>query len=83
MNAWMRRGLATCALAAAGSALALACGPDFISLITMSHSMPTDTAAYGRGELGVVKPTYARRYLVQAYRTLDGLPALPAGAAPT
>jgi len=83
MNAWMRRGLATCALAAAGSALALACGPDFISLITVSHSMPTDTAAYGRGELGVVKPTYARRYLVQAYRTLDGLPALPAGAAPT
>jgi hypothetical protein len=44
--------------------------------------MPADAAAYARGELGVVKPTFARRYLVQAYRTLGGLPALPTGAAP-
>jgi hypothetical protein len=34
---------------------------------------PADAAAYGRGELGVVAPTYARWHLIQAYRRFIGV----------
>ena len=76
-RAWLRRVACGAAIAAAGTAAVLACGPFFEELVTVSHSMPVDPAAYTRGDLGVVKPTFARRYLVQAYRTLGGLPGLP------
>ena len=73
--AWLRRGVWAVTVAATGTAAVLACGPFFTDLITVSRAMPADPAAYGRGELGVVKPTFARRYLVQAYRTLGGAAA--------
>jgi len=76
MNRWWRRALAVCALGSAGTALLLACGPFFSDLVTVRHSKPADPAGYARGELGVVKPTFERRYLAQAYRTLGGLPPL-------
>jgi hypothetical protein len=65
----------TIALAATGTAV-LACGPFFVDLITVRHSAPADLSRYTRGELGVVKPTFERRYLVQAYRTLGGAPPI-------
>ena len=80
--AWLRRGVWAVTVATMGTAAVLACGPFFTDLITVNRAMPADPAAYGRGELGVVKPTFARRYLVQAYRTLAGLPPLPPSAAP-
>ena len=41
-----------------------------------------DGVRYARGELGVVKPTFARRYLVQAYRTFGGVPPIALDARP-
>jgi hypothetical protein len=78
--AW-RRVLASAAMAAAATAAVWACGPFFTDLLTVQNGVPADASAYARGTLGVVKPTFARRYLVQAYRTIGGLPALPASAA--
>ena len=72
--AW-RRGLAwSIAVAATGTAALLACGPFFNDLLTVSHSVPAHSARYAGGELGVVKPAFERRYLVQAYRVLGGAP---------
>lgn len=81
MNARWRRGPAwiwALGLAVAGTTMVFTCGVQFLELVTVRHGSPADPAAYARGDLGVVKPTFARRYLVQAYRTLAGLPALPA-----
>ena len=78
MNAMSRRGLAwALAIAATSTAAALACGPFFVNLLTEKKGAPVDRARYARGELGVVKPTFARRYLVQAYRTLGGAAPIP------
>jgi hypothetical protein len=62
------------AAAATGTAAVLACGPFFNNLLTVSHSVPANSARYAGGELGVVKPAFERRYLVQAYRVLGGAP---------
>jgi hypothetical protein len=69
---------------AAFTAIVLACGgegpgdgPTFVRF------SPGEPEKYARGSLGFVKPTFARRYLVQAYRVLSGLPAVRAGAFPT
>ena len=59
----------------------LACGPFPRMLATVSRLWPADSAAYRRGELGVVRPRFARRPLVEAYRTLTGQPAV-AGVEP-
>jgi hypothetical protein len=75
--AW-RRALASAAAAVAGTAAVWACGPFFTDLLTVQNGAPADASGYARGTLGVVKPTFARRYLVQAYRTIGGLPPLPA-----
>jgi hypothetical protein len=82
MNAWLRRVLATLTLAAAATAIVLACGPFFSDLLTVSHHKPADLASYARGELGLVKPTFERRYLVQAYRRLGGATAIAPDARP-
>lgn len=81
MTPWQTRVIATIALASASTAIVLACGPFFNSLITVSHQRPADAARYARGDLGVVKPRYARRDLVQAYRTMTGVGPLPVAAA--
>ena len=59
-----------------------------VGLRTFYFAMPTavtlapdDLEAYARGELGIVKPSYARRYLVHAYRVLSGGPQRGAPAA--
>ena len=77
MNTAWRRALAWgIAVAVAGTAVVLACGPFFTDLRTVREGAPADRTRYARGELGVVKPTFARRYLVQAYRTLGGVAPL-------
>jgi hypothetical protein len=67
-----RGALATSALASAAVAIGWACGGGVDRLIT-SPGAPVDRAAYDRGELGVVKPTYGRLALIQAYRVTQGL----------
>jgi hypothetical protein len=79
MSASWRKGLAwALSSAVAGTAAVWACGPFFTDLLTVKPSSPADRARYARGELGVVKPAFERRYLVQAYRTMAGVGPLPA-----
>ena len=61
----------------------LACGPFSDSFETFVTFEPAHRSAFGRGQLSVVSPEYARRYLVQAYRVLSGQPALPNAALTT
>ena len=57
----------------------LACGPYINEVLPVETVRPADLTAYNeRGELGVVRPQFARRYLVQAYRRMTGRAALPA-----
>src|SRR5262249_30903872 len=49
------------------------CGPFFPEIIfthTIHPDFPLDR--FARGELGVLQPTYARSYLLVAYRHLNG-----------
>lgn len=62
------------ALVALGVAIVWACGPFFTEYRTVATTAPANPAAYDRGDLGVVRPAFARRYLVQAYRTINGAP---------
>ena len=53
----------------------IACGPFLTDLDTVTAVRPANEIAFTRGEIGVVRPRLARRYLVHAYRMLSGLPA--------
>jgi hypothetical protein len=79
--AWRRFAWAL-ALALTGTAAVWACGPFFADLLTVKPGAPADRTRYARGELGLVKPTFERRYLVQAYRTLGGAPPIAPDARP-
>jgi len=57
-------------------AYVLACGPFVEEIPTVAVVEPADVAAYAKGNVGVVRPRLARRYLVQAYRVLSGRPPL-------
>lgn len=55
------------------TASVLACGPFISDLLPVETVRPGDLNGYAyRGELGVVRPHFARRYLVQAYRRMTG-----------
>src|SRR5829696_3917806 len=55
----------------------IACGPFIEDVDTVAPSIdPASLETYAKGELGVVRPQFARRYLVQAYRVLNGKPPL-------
>ena len=73
------RRIAAGALAAAAAAVVyvLACGPFVEEMPTVAVVEPANLAAYAKGNVGVVRPRLARRYLVQAYRVLSGKPPLP------
>jgi hypothetical protein len=60
------------------TAILLACGPFLTVLVPVTALFPAHDDQYRRGELGVVRPRFARAYLVQAYRVLNGKPPLPA-----
>lgn len=59
-----------------GVATVLACGPFLTDLLTVARHEPAYRSPYSSGELGVVKPRFFRRYLVQAYRVFNGRPAM-------
>jgi hypothetical protein len=74
----MRKVVAIAAvLAAATTAYVLACGPFLTELKSVETVVPPHLEQYGRGNVGVVRPHFARRYLVQAYRRFSGMPPLP------
>jgi hypothetical protein len=50
-----------------------ACGP-FISFPVFTPLGAPDHTSYYAGDLGILQPTYARRYLLVAWRTLNGRP---------
>jgi hypothetical protein len=50
--------------------------------MTVQKIEPAHRLEYGRGEVGIVRPTFARRYLVQAYRRFAGRPPLPNAVRP-
>jgi hypothetical protein len=58
-----------------GARPALSCGP-FIERAVFTYSQHPDfpLGRFAAGELGVLQPTYARSYLVVAYRYLAGAP---------
>jgi hypothetical protein len=68
-------GVAALAAATAG---VLACGPFLTDMRPVQAIRPGQTEPYARGELGVVREHFARRYLVQAYRRLEGRPPIAA-----
>lgn len=59
--------LAPSALHASGS-----CGSDTYFYYTLHPDFPLDE--FGRGRTGIVMPTFARSYLIVAYRQFSGLP---------
>src|SRR5262249_17887051 len=55
-----------------------ACGPYFEEAIFTRPDRPDNPLAhFARGQLGVIRPSYARSYLVVAYRYLSGVPFGP------
>jgi len=65
------------AIAAAGAATyGLACGPFVTIMRPVETVRPGRVDAYVRGDVGVVREHFARRYLVQAFRRFNGLPAM-------
>jgi hypothetical protein len=61
----------------------LGCGPFSDTFETFTTFEPAHRSEFGRGQLSVVSPQYARRYLVQAYRVFSGRPALSNAALTT
>ena len=52
-----------------------ACGPYFEEAIFTRPDRPDNPLAhFAAGQLGVIRPGYARSYLVVAYRYLSGVP---------
>ncbi len=61
-------------VSAAGWRLAEACGPFFITAVFSYKRHPDlPRSAFIEGRLGVLQPTFARSYLVIAYRHLNGI----------
>ncbi len=51
-----------------------ACGPDFLNALFVSEPRPEfPLDDFARGRIGVLQSTYARSYLVAAYRVLEGI----------
>jgi hypothetical protein len=77
MTPGMRTLIAATAAAAATTAYVLACGPFLTEYRAIAAIRPAHPDAYARGNVGIVRPRFARRYLVQAYRRFSGLEPLP------
>src|SRR5580765_2080384 len=65
----------------ATTVIVLACGPFLRDLETVRTLHPAQIEQFEKGEMGVVRPRFARRYLVHAYRSFSGRPPLVLGAA--
>ncbi len=75
---------------ASRTAWLVACGPFLIEIETVASMRPAHVESYRKGDLGVVRPFFPRRYLVQAYRVFSDrrpltnvLPSLPSEQAGT
>jgi hypothetical protein len=64
--------LAIGSILAGWTAWLLACGPFVVDLEPVLPRAPADKPRFALGELGVVRPAFDQRYLIQAYRTLSG-----------
>jgi hypothetical protein len=64
----------------AGPPEAESCGP-FFSFAQFSYVATPPQAVFARGQLGILRPHYYRRYLVVAFRYLTGVPLSPEEAA--
>ena len=53
------------------------CGPFIPSAVFVRPGQPENPEAFFKGQLGVLQPTYRRRYLALAYRLMSGLPLSP------
>ena len=51
----------------------LACGP-FIDFTVFTPAGAPETPSFLQGRLGIIQPSYARRYLLAAWRALKGKP---------
>ena len=51
----------------------LACGP-FIDFTVFTPAGAPETPSFLQGRLGIIQPGYARRYLLAAWRALEGKP---------
>jgi hypothetical protein len=69
--------IAAVAAASATTAYVLACGPFLIEYRAVQVITPAHPDEYSRGSVGVVRPRFARRYLVQAYRRFSDQEPLP------
>ena len=74
MNRWMALVISIALVGAAGGWLAKACAPEFLTAV-FSYKRHPDLPRSGfvDGRLGVLQPTFARSYLVIAYRYLNGI----------
>lgn len=63
--------------AAATISYGLACGPWLTEYRAVGIIAPPHGEEFAKGNVGVVRPSFARRYLVQAYRRFSGQTALP------
>ena len=77
MTPGMRTLIAAALAAAATTAYMLACGPFLTEYRAIETIKPAHPDSYARGTVGIVRPRFARRYLVQAYRRFSGLEPLP------
>ena len=51
----------------------VACGP-FIDFTVFTPAGAPETPSFLQGRLGIIQPSYARRYLLAAWRALKGKP---------
>jgi hypothetical protein len=72
-----RVAIAAVLAAAATTSYGLACGPWLTDYRTVETVTPPHREAFAKGNVGIVRPRFARRYLVQAYRRFSGQPPLP------
>jgi hypothetical protein len=77
MTSGTRTLMAAAGAAAATTAYVLACGPFLVEYRAMDTIAPAHRETYARGSVGIVRPRFARRYLVQAYRRFSGMDPLP------
>ena len=68
----IRRLLTGGVAAVVGVTGALACGPFLTDYRPVQTISPAHPDTFARGSVGVVRPKFARRYLVQAYRRFSG-----------
>jgi hypothetical protein len=74
-------GLVTLALVGSSGRVPGACGPFLpVALFAFDKHPDFPLKAFARGQLGVLQPTYARSYLIVAYRQMSGLPVTDAEA---